>query len=337
MLYILWGEDTFSLEETLQEIKSNLGDSSLLPSNTVILDGQKLTLNELKAVGEAMPFLSKKRLVIVKGLLERFEPKERNGQPKKSSKSGSKRDESQLLAECLNGLPESTIMVLVENLAVKKNAFQSNYLYNSISAKAEIKSFSVMKGNKLYQWIQDRTTRKGGSISRQATNTLMEIIGGDLHTMANEIDKLVSFTGGRLIEEKDVRMIVSASQEGDIFAMIDAIMDRKSGRAEQILQNLLQNGVVPPQILVLIARQVQMLIQVKDLKARKKVSSEIQTRLGIKSPYAWERITSRADKYSLDNLKKMFQNILETDLSIKTGRFDGDLALNLLIANLCVR
>jgi DNA polymerase III delta subunit len=73
LLYILWGEDEFSLEEKLLEIKKNLGDVSLLPTNTNILDGQKLSLRELEAIGGAMPFLSAKRLVIIKGLLGRFE------------------------------------------------------------------------------------------------------------------------------------------------------------------------------------------------------------------------------------------------------------------------
>ena len=107
-------------------------------------------------------------------------------------------------------------------------------------------------------------------MSRQATNLLMEVVGGDLYTMSNEINKLVAFTGGRLIEEKDIRMVVSASQEADIFAMIDAIIDRKPGTAEQILQKLLQNGVVAQQILVLLARQIQMLVQVKDLRSQKR-------------------------------------------------------------------
>ena len=71
--------------------------------------------------------------------------------------------------------------------------------------------------------------RQSSSISRQAINILIELIGSDLYTMDNEIDKLVSFTAGRMIEEKDVRMVVSAAREEDIFAMVDAIMDRDSG------------------------------------------------------------------------------------------------------------
>jgi DNA polymerase III subunit delta len=335
LIYILWGEDAFSIEEALQEIKKDCGDSSLLSTNTNVLDGPKLTLNELKSVGEAMPFLSPKRLVIVKGLLERFEPKDKSGRSKKINGSVSGRDETRLLADCILSFPESTLLVLIESVEVKKTVFQTNFLFNTISAKATVKSFPVMRGVKLSQWIQSRINQRSGSISNQATNLLMEIIGGDLFAMSNEINKLVAFTGGRLIEERDIRLVVSASQEADIFALIDAIMDRRSGPAEQILQKLLQNGIVPPQILVLLARQVQLLIQLKDLKSQKRSAAEIQSKLGIFNTFAWNKISVRAEKYTLERLKEIYHNLLETDMAIKTGRFDGDLALNLLVADLC--
>jgi DNA polymerase-3 subunit delta len=162
----------------------------------------------------------------------------------------------------------------------------------------------------------------------------MEIIGGNLHTLNNEISKLVAYTGGRMIEEKDIRQVVSAAQEADIFTMVDAIMDHKAGQAEQLLQRLLQNGVAPAQILVLLARQVQMLVQMKDMRNQKRPISEIQSRLGIVSEFVWNKIYRRAEKYTMERLRETYQNLLQTDLSIKTGRMDGDLALNLLVAKL---
>jgi len=335
LIYILWGEDQFSLEEELRAIKESLGDASMLSTNTSVLEGKKLTRNVLKSVGETIPFLAEKRLVIIRGLLERFEPKDKSSRPKKSSSSNAKQDDSQSLAECIKGFPDSTILVMTDTLEMKRAALQNNPLYQAIASGAIVKPFPVLKGIKLSQWIQSRVTQKGSSISRQATNILMETIGGDLFTLSNEISKLVAFTGGRLIEEKDVRAVVSASQESDIFAMVDAVMDHKAGIAEQILYKLLQRGTVAPQILALIARQIQMLVQMKDLKSRKRPISEIQRKLGIYNPYIWEKLSGRAEKYTIEKLKNIYQSLLKTDMAIKTGQLDGDLALNLLIAELC--
>ena len=144
MLYILWGEDEFSREEALREIKKSLGDSSLLSTNTNELEGQKLTLNELKAVVQAMPFLAPARLVIVKGLLERFEPKDKSTRTKKNDTTGKKEGESSVpesIAECIKGMPDSTVLVLYDAIEVRKNALQNNPLCKMIAGKAEIKPF----------------------------------------------------------------------------------------------------------------------------------------------------------------------------------------------------
>lgn len=337
MLYILWGEDRFSIEEALQKIKNGLGDPSMLSTNTSVLEGAKLTVNELKGVGEAAPFLSLKRLVVIKGLLERFEPKDKSYRPKKAESTHKKPDESAALAACLKGLPNSTVAILVDYIDTSKKALQNNALFQAISAGAEVKPFPLLKGLKLSQWIEARVTAMSGSISRQASNILVENIGGDLYTMSNEVSKLTAYTAGRMIEEKDVRLVVSASREADIFAMVDAVIDRRTGVAEQILERLLQNGVVPQQILALLARQIQMLIQVRELKKARRPSAEIQTRLGIFSSFVWDKLSARSDKYTMDKLKTIYQSLLQTDLAIKTGKLEADLAVNILVADLCER
>jgi DNA polymerase-3 subunit delta len=332
LLYILWGEDEFSREEALQNIKKSLGDMSMLSTNTSIFDAQKLNINELRAAAESMPFLAPQRLVIIKGLLQRFEPSDRSS---KTKKSASKSDESQSFADCLNNLPPTTVLILDDNIEFKKPFMQNNPLYTAIVEKATVKSFPTLRGTKLSQWIQDRVNQGGCSISRQANNLMVEFIGGDLFTMSNEIQKLTAFCNGRQIDEKDVRSLVSASQEADIFVMVDAILDRKAAPSAQILQKLLQNGVAPAQILVLLARQIGLLVQIKELKSLKRPSSEIQTRLGVFSSFVYDKLIARAEKYSMERLKDIYQNLLETDLSIKTGKFEADLAVNILVAELC--
>ena len=337
MIHIFWGEDRFSMEEALQKIKNGLGDPAMLSLNTSVLEGAKLTLNELKAAAEAAPFLSLKRLVVIYGLLERFEPKDKSSRPKKAESTTKKSDEPAGLVDCLKGLPDTTVLVLVDFIEMGKKALQNNVLYQVISPLSDVRPFPTLKGTKLTQWIEQKIATQGGSISRQATNILMENIGGDLFTMFNEVSKLTAFTAGRMIEEKDVRQIVSVSREADIFAMVDAVVDRKAGIAEQILEQLLQNGVVPQQILALLARQIQELIQVKDLKKERKSTAEIQTRLGIFSSFRWDKLAARSEKYTLEKLITIYRSLLETDLAIKTGKLEGDLAINILVADLCVK
>ena len=82
-MFILTGEDDFSISQALGDIKRELGDPALLVTNTVALEGQRLTLGELRTVCETMPFMGEKRLVIVTGLLQRFES---GGKPRRKKK-----------------------------------------------------------------------------------------------------------------------------------------------------------------------------------------------------------------------------------------------------------
>ena len=130
-------------------------------------------------------------------------------------------------------------------------------------------------------------------------------------------------------------MIVSYAQQANVFAMIDAIFEFKAGVAEQLLQQLLQRGAAPAYLLVMLARQVQMIVRAKELVRQRKSRLEIQSKLGLPSEFALDKTLEQASRYPLERLKQAYDRLLETDIAIKTGKYNGELALNMLIAELC--
>ena len=109
MLYVLYGEDDFSLREALAEIKQGLGDKELLATNTTVLQGQNLTLQQLIITCDTLPFLAPRRLVIVEGLLSRFETQDKEKRAAKPKDS-----EWQSFKEYLNRMPGSTVLILAD-------------------------------------------------------------------------------------------------------------------------------------------------------------------------------------------------------------------------------
>ncbi len=332
MLYILIGQDDYSLRQSLEGIKRGLGDQAMLAANTTTLDGQQLKLDQLRTVCGAVPFLAEKRLVIVRGLLERFEPRGKSSRQRKITHITDQQDEYKSLGACISELPDSTILVLIEGRIGSKNP-----LLKELSDKAEVKSFPLLKGANLRQWIQRRVMDEGGSISPQAVDLLTKLVGGDLWIMTSEINKLVLFTSGRRIEEEDVKMVVSYDQQANVFAMVDAILEFKAGVAEQSLQQLLQRGAAPAYLLVMLSRQVRMVVRARELIRQRKPNLEIQNKLGLTSEFALAKTLEQASRYPLERLKQAYHKLLETDLSIKTGKYEGELALNILIAELAQR
>ncbi len=332
MLYILLGQDDYSLGESLEEIKRGIGDQALLAANTTTLDGQQMTLYQLRTVCETLPFLAERRLVIVKGLLERFEPRGKSSRRKKITRVTNHQNEYKSLVTYISKLPDTTILVLVGGRITSRNP-----LFRELSTKAKVKSFPLLRGTRLRQWIQRHVTEEGGTISPQAVDLLAKLVGGNLWTMANEINKLILFTSGRRIEEGDVKMLVSYAQQASVFAMVDAILEFKVGLAEQSLHQLLQRGASSAYLLVMLSRQVRMIVRVKELRNQRKPEIEIRNKLGLTSEFAWQKTIEQVERYPLERIKEVYPKLLEADLSIKTGKYEGELALNILIAELCQR
>ncbi len=328
MLYILHGADDYSIAHELETVKQSAGDPALLATNTATLGGGEVTVNELRVACETVPFLADKRLVIVYGLMERFAPKQ-------SSRAFVRKHESQLInyevfGDIIKGIPPSTILVLIEN-----ELKDSNPLFKMITGKAQVKAFPMLKAAPLREWITSRVTEEGGSISPSAIILLTRLIGSNLWIMSSELRKLALYADGRRIEEKDVKALVSYTQQSNVFAMVDAIVEFNIQKAEIMLQQLLSEGNSPPQLLTMLNRQMRLIVRARELKQQKLSETEMRGRLGLPADWLVRKTLEQANRYTLPRLKQVYQQLLETDLAIKTGKYDGELALNILIAELC--
>ena len=315
MLYILFGGDEFSLREELEKIKDGLGDRDSLASNTTVFEGHKLRLNQLMDACLAMPFLGSHRLIIVEGLLGRLE------------EGG---EEWLALKEQVVGMPQTTVLVLVDGQIKRGNA-----LLRGLAPSASVKEFPLLKGAALEGWIRKRVARGGGTISPQAVRLLATQVGENLWVLASEIEKLLLYTLGRRIEEGDVRGVVSYAREASVFSMVDALVEGRASRAATLIHQLLQEGVAAPYLLVMITRQLRLLLQAKELSLKGMAVSEIKKRLGLASDYTLTKALEQSKRYSMRRLEQVYRKLLETDLSIKRGIWKGELALDLLVAELC--
>ncbi|MEE8470653.1 MAG: DNA polymerase III subunit delta [Dehalococcoidia bacterium] len=324
---MLYGDDDFSLRETLAEIKEGLGDETIVATNTTILDGQNIVPKQLIATCDTIPFLAAKRLVIVEGLLSRLETRGRGKRSPKLDDSG-----WLSLKEYVQHMPESTDLVLIDG-PLKK----SNPLLKALVSHAIVKDFQHLKDDGLRSWMRARAKKVGCTISPPALSLLANLIGSNLWLLSNEIDKLCLYAQGRTVEQNDVRLLVADAREASVFSMIDAILERKYATTVRLLHSLEDEGAAPPYLLFMITRQFRTVMQAKDLLQQKRKVADIGNILGITSGYALRKTLEQAKQHSMERLEEVYRKLLETDISIKTGRLKGDkgeLALDLLVSEL---
>lgn len=323
MFYILFGPDEFSLREELERIKDGLGDRESLASNTTTFEGKQVSLNQLMDACIALPFLGSHRLIIVEGLLARFDGDRLELKKGKGGEWGE-------FEKKVGGMPPSTVLILIDGQIKKGNA-----LLKRLAPLASVKEFPLLKGAALGEWILGRVKEGQGTISPEAVRMLASLVGENLWVLASEIEKLLLYTAGRRIDEGDVKTVVSYAREANVFTMVDALIEGRAARAAPLLHQLLQEGDTAPYLLVMITRQLRLLVQSKELSLQGFAPAEVKARLALTSDYVLNKALEQGRRYSMERLEQVYRKLLETDLSIKRGLWRGELALDLLIADLC--
>ena len=333
-MYVLTGRDDFSLKESLEEIKRGIGEDSLLEANTSELDGQQVKPEQIRNLVEAAPFLAEKRLVIICGLLARFVQKYKSSRQKREGpQERAGKQECEPLLESMRNVPASTVLVVVDSLDYRD--IKASHFFNALSNMAEVRFFPLMNKPGLRNWVNQRVKQQGGSISGPAVELLIELVGSNLWIMRNEIIKLVLYAGGSRIERNDVGKVVSYSREIVVFEMVDAVIDFNVGEAERLLERLLERGAPPVQLLFMLSRQFRYIARVKSLKNMGEREPAIRARLGISSDFVFRKTLEQASRYPLERIRGVYRRLLGTDLAIKTGKMRGEVALNVLVAELC--
>jgi DNA polymerase-3 subunit delta len=84
----------------------------------------------------------------------------------------------------------------------------------------------------------------------------------------------------------------------------------------------------------MVARQLRLIIKAKylDSKASRERALEM---LNLNSEYILNKTINQAKKYSVNQLKECYHRLLQADVDIKTGRYSEDIAIDLLVADLC--
>lgn len=314
MFYIFHGNDSHAQQETVSQLIAKLGDPSMLDLNTTRLEGSA-SFSELKQAASAIPFLAKVRLVIVQNLL---------------SGKLDKAYQKQLL-DYLPTLPETTRLLFLESQPLKAN----NALVKLAESEKSgyVKQFSKPEGAALERWIRQQVEAGNGRIAPQAAHMLTTNIGSQMEILSRELEKLLLYCGGDEIQAGHVKLLSPYAAEASIFDLVDALGNRNSKKASQLLQEKFLEGADPFYLFSMFIRQFRLLIQVKELADEGKRPPAIAQALKLHG-FVVGKLYQQSQGFSLPQLEQIYRHLLEIDVGVKSGRNEMATALNLLVAGL---
>lgn len=208
------------------------------------------------------------------------------------------------------------------------------------------KEFVLPTGFQFNTWLEERMKKCGGSISKANIDLLALLLGKgmeqkerggeliaayDLYQAASEIDKLIAYCDGKEIEKADILLLVSASSDMNIFNLIESLGKRDRNRALSILSGQIREGFNENYILTMLVYHFRNLISIKSLAVQGLGADEIARRTKI-HPWVVEKNISYSRNLKEEHLVLIYEKLYSADLSIKTGKMEPELALDLLIA-----
>ena len=325
MIHIFYGGDELSLEEAVASMKAAIEPEELRDVNVTTLEGAEASFEQLAATCDTVPFLADRRLVVVRGLLTRFEAgRQTRGGPGEPRGLGP----WEALPEYLPSLPATTGLAFADGRLSERNP-----LLAALRPLAEISTFPLPTGPRLRGWIRSRAATYGVEIEPPAVEALAEAVGSNTRMLDAELRKLALYRWGGAIGRQDVEEMVAHSREANIFAAVDAVLEGRTGVAIRQVHQLLEAGRPPSYVLVMIARQVRFLLLAKDLRGRGVPEGELGSRLSL-SGFPLRKTLEQEGKFGHASLAHIHHKLLETDVSVKRGELDDQLALDVLIAEL---
>ena len=325
-VHLLHG-DSFLVPRRLDELVNESGASDVLEANRHRLIGTHIKPGELLSMCNALPFMDDYRLVIVQGLLSTAESKGR-GRRRASSDDSGVANQWKALGEAIPQMPDTTVLVFTDS-----SLGANNPMLRMLKPVSQVEELAAPSGEGLARWVKSTVEAKGASISPTANRSITDLVGNDLWTLDQELEKLALFCGGREIQESDVGEMVSQVREASIFTAVDAMIEGRPGMALRLLHQLKQDGKEPLYVISMVERQLRLLALARDAIDRGVPQSELKGRLGTSSDFVVRKTAEQARRHPMSEIILRYNQLLEADLAIKRGKLEPELALELLVGD----
>jgi len=314
----LFGNDEFAISRKLAEFAADFPDPTSADMNTARLEARIMSEDDLNNAANAMPFLSKYRLVLLA-----------NPSAKYNNPSARKK-----FIEFIEKIPESTRLVIYESVEPKEaDKHWLNKWAEKQNGNVKTQAFMMPRLKDMSGWIVNETKRQGGGIDSAAAAKLVEMVGADTRQAAQEITKLLAYANwARPLKVEDVEAVSIVTASPDIFAMVDALASGNGRSAQKLLHQLLENDD-PFSVWGMVVRQFRLLLQAREVLDAHGGQAEIASALGV-HPFVAEKVAGQAKRFSMTALEKIHHKLLEIDEAAKTGQVALDLAMETLVVEL---
>ncbi len=310
-LYLLLGTEVYLRRAAAQTITDTALHGTLLrefneASFSLLSDSAQSAV----AAAEQLPMMSEMRVVRVRDFARLREA-----------------DEDMLIRYLQNPVPSTVMIFTADELDKRK---KSSKVLLDVCTVVE---FSPLKDAEAKSWTKTRLKELKIKADDQVLSAIIRLVGTDVQTLYNEIDKLASAAAdtGRITSDH-VDELIGRSRELSNFELGDHLLAGDRKRALQTLHRLLEDGAEPVMLVGLIAGNYHRLALGKHLLTRGG-REEVFRNISL-PPFKRDAYISTLQRSTAARIARGIQLTAATDLAIKTSQATPRLQLEMLVCEL---
>jgi DNA polymerase-3 subunit delta len=310
-LYLLLGPEIYLRRVAAQTItETALSRTMLREFNESAFSLLSDSVQSAVAAAEQLPMMSEMRVVRIRDFARLREADE------------------DVLIRYLNNPSPTTVMIFIAD-DLDKRRKSSKVLLDTCT----VVEFAPLKDAEAKAWAKSRLKELKVSADDQVLSELIRLVGTDVQTLANELEKLTSAAAAtNRITLDHVDELIGRSRELSNFELADHLMAGNRKRALETLHRLLEDGAEPVMLVGLIAGNYHRLALGKHLLARGG-REEVFRNISL-PPFKRDSYISTLQRSTAAKIARGIQLTAAADLAIKTSQATPRLQLEMLVCEL---
>lgn len=322
-VYVCYGPEKFRMQEFIayllkacvepghQDLAISRYDLSETPLDAVLDDA------------ETMPFLVPRKVILASGA----------GFLTGAKDSGKVEHRTDRLLQYIKGPADFSVIVFTVD---SDKLDERKKLVKTLKESGSLLPFPALTPEELVHWIVRRASQLKFTFEDGAVEQFILYTGTSLQALTSELEKLSLYVGeGGKVTADILDQTVVRTTEQNVFLLIEEIVQLRKDKALSILYELVKQREEPIKIVMLMARQFRIVLQVKELEKQGYSQQQIAGRIGV-HPYAVKLAAGQAKRYAFAQLTAILSKLAELDYEMKSGRIEKVFGLELFILGLAV-
>lgn len=319
-VYLIYGEETYLKEYYVNKLKERVVEPAFADFNFHRYEGRNTGIDEILQDAEMMPMMAEHSFILV------------HDYPLDKSAADVDR-----LKEFFNDVPETCVLVFwYDNIEIDSKKSSKWKAVETAFAKAgSAVNLEKRTEGDLAKLIILSAKKRGCSVDGNNARYLISVVGSDIKTIFNELEKICGYVGEGEITKKDIDNLAVKCLQARVYDLSKFILQGNSDGAYNVLNTLFAQKEEPIAILSVIASCYIDMYRVKCAKAANENEMTVKDYFSYKGREFLIRNAARdCRNISFESLRKAIDVLADTDELLKSTSINKNLLLEETVAKL---